>query len=100
MPSSSQSLLIISQNYTEEGEEEIDLEIPLLEGDPGAPPPPLPVNQPPAPPAPQPNPPNPSIQEELTSKSKIFLNTLIYSNYLTNPTTLHTEKRTIRARCE
>ena len=72
MPSSSQSLLIISQNYTEEGEEEeIDLEMPLLEGDAGAPP--LPENQPPAPPAPQPNPPNPSIQEELTSKSKIFL---------------------------
>ena len=70
MPSSSQSLLIISQNYTEEGEEEIDLEMPLLEGDAGAPP--LPVNQPPAPPAPEPNPPNPSIQEELTSKSKIF----------------------------
>ena len=75
MPSSSQSLLIISQNYTEEGEEEIDLEMPLLEGDPGAPPPPIQANQPPAPPAPpapEPNPPNPSIQEELTSKSKIF----------------------------
>ena len=72
MPTSSQSLLIISQNYTEEGEEEIDLEMPLLEGDAGAPPPPLQVNQPPAPPAPEPNPPNPSIQEELTSKSKIF----------------------------
>ena len=64
MPSSSQSLLIISQNYTEEGEEEEDLEMPLLEGDPHAPP--VPVHQQP----PEPNPPNPTMTEELTSKSK------------------------------